>query len=227
MEQVEKKTTRVVIADDHPVVRMGVRLMLEMGEGIELVGEAIDGAGAIELVAALQPDVILMDLRMPGIDGLEAIKRIRSACPQVGVLILTTYNEDDLMISGLRVGAQGYLLKDADMHMVIHAVRVAARGEMLVQPEIMARILSHAERGLSPPSATPRRQRHSTLTAREREVLAAVARGERSKEIAVRFGITERTVGACLTSVYSKLGVDSRAAAVAVALERGLLPRQE
>lgn len=203
-----------------------MRLMLEMGEGIELVGEAVDGAEAIELAEKLQPDVILMDLRMPGIDGLAAIKRIRSVWPHMGMLILTTYNEDDLMISGLRAGAQGYLLKDADMHKVLNAVRVVAHGEMLVQPEIMERILSHAERGIASPLTMSRRQRHFTLTARERDVLTAVARGERSKEIAAHFGITERTVGACLTSIYSKLGVDSRAAAVAVALERGLLPSQ-
>ncbi|MBO0780374.1 MAG: response regulator transcription factor [Ktedonobacteraceae bacterium] len=219
------KTVRVIVADDHPVVRMGIRLMLEMGEGIELVGEAMDGEGVLQLVSELQPDVVLMDLRMPGVDGLEAVKRIQATWPQVAVIMLTTYNEDDLMIDSLRAGARGYLLKDADLQVVLHAIHAAARGEMLMQLEVMERILSRAERAPSSTSS-PQRSRQVNLTAREQDILAAVARGERSKEIAARFGITERTVGANLTSIYTKLGVDSRAAAVAVAIERGLLPRQ-
>ena len=171
------------------------------------------------LARELSPDVVLMDL-MPNVDGLTAIERLRAEQPQVAVVILTTYNEDDLMMRGLRAGARGYLLKDTDRETLLNTIRAAARGETLLKPEIMARLLSQAE----PHSAKP----HGALdlTEREREVLQAVARGERSKEIAVRLGITERTVKAHLASIYNKLGVDSRAAAIAVASQRGLLPKE-
>src|SRR5882724_7402384 len=135
---------RVVIADDHPVVRTGLRLMLGMREIFELVGEAVDGASAVRLVGELQPDVVLMDLRMPGMDGIAALSHIHREWPQVAALILTTYNEDELMIRGLRAGARGYLLKDADVELLLQAIERAARGEMLVQSEVMERILLHA-----------------------------------------------------------------------------------
>ncbi|HEY4384615.1 MAG TPA: response regulator transcription factor, partial [Ktedonobacteraceae bacterium] len=135
---------RIVVADDHLVVREGLRFMLEEAdEGFVLVGDAGNGVAALNIVAEVQPDVVLMDLRMPQMDGLEAIKRIRSAWPHIAVLILTTYNEDDLMIRGLQAGACGYLLKDMDRATLFRAIQAAARGEMVVQPEIMARILSH------------------------------------------------------------------------------------
>ena len=216
---------RVVIADDHLMVRKGLRLMLEeMGESICLVGEAADGAAALRLVSEVQPDIVLMDLRMPGMDGLEAIEHIRAEFPQVAILILTIYNEDEWMVRGLRAGACGYLLKDTSQETLYRAMCTAVRGELLMQPDIMARLLSQIpQRPLSPTQLSGRALQE--LTEREREVLAAVARGERSKEIATRLGITTRTVGAHLTSIYTKLGVDSRTSAVAVALERGLLPR--
>jgi NarL family two-component system response regulator YdfI len=216
---------RVVIADDHPIVRNGLRLMLGTSEGFELAGEATDGASAVRLVAEQQPQVVLMDLRMPGMSGLEAIERIRQEWPQVAVIILTTYNEDDLMIRGLQAGAHGYLLKDTDLDVLLQAIRTAARGEIVMQPDIMERILSHAARAATPAPARPRGP--FDLTARERDVLAGVARGERSKEIALRLGISERTVGAYLATIFTKLGVDSRASAVAVAIERGLLARSQ
>ena len=214
---------RVVIADDHPVVRTGLRLMLSMRETFELVGEAVDGASAVRLTGELHPDVVLMDLRMPGMDGIAALEHIHREWPQVAVLILTTYNEDELMIRGLRAGARGYLLKDADVELLLQAIERAARGETLVQPEVMERILLHAERAVSTPA---QKQTGPGLTPRELDVLAGVARGERTKEIARRLGVSERTAWAYLTSIYNKLGVDSRASAVAVAMERGLLPPQ-
>jgi NarL family two-component system response regulator YdfI len=219
------RSIRVLIADDHPVVRQGLRMLLEMASGVELVGEATDGGMAVRLTAEEQPDVVLMDLRMPGMDGLEAIVRIRSQWPQVAVLILTTYNEDDLMIRGLRAGACGYLLKDTDLDLVLQAIHVAARGEMLAQPEILHRLLSHAARAIASAPLPDSTRRGLALTEREREILAGVARGERSKEIAARLVLSERTVESYLSTIYAKLGVDSRAAAVAAALERGLLPR--
>ena len=206
---------RVLIADDHLIVREGLRLILETAEGMELVGEAADGAEAVRLAIQLQPDVVLMDLRIPGMDGLTAIERLRETHPQVAVVILTTYNEDDLMVRGLKAGARGYLLKDTGRETLFHAIRAAARGEMLLNPEIVAKVLAHA--------AAPEPATDLELTDREREVLDAVAQGERSKEIAARLHITERTVKAHLTNIYNKLGVDSRAAAVAEAIQRGWL----
>jgi len=208
---------RVLIADDHDVVRDGLRLILETEEDFQVVGEAGDGAQAVQLAKELQPDVILMDLRMPGMDGLQAIERIHSMWPKIAVVILTTYNEDDLMIRGLRAGARGYLLKDTNRQTLFDSLRAAARGEALFLPEVIARVLNQ-------PSAE-KRSENSVLTERELEVLRAAARGERSKEIAIHLGISERTVKAHLDSVYNKLGVDSRAAAVATAIERGLLAK--
>ncbi len=210
---------RVLVADDHLIVREGLRLILETEAGFELVGEAADGAEAIRLAGELLPDVVLMDLRMPGMDGLTAIEHLQVEKLDVAVVILTTFNEDDLMMRGLRAGARGYLLKDASRETLFAAIRAAAHGETLLSPEILQRLLSRAEN---------RQERASTggtieLTERELEVLQAVARGERSKEIAFRLRITERTVKAHLSSIYSKLGVDSRAAAIAVAAQHGLL----
>ena len=221
---------RVIITDDHIVVRTGLRLMLATSEDFEIVGEATDGAAAVKLTEQLQPDVILVDLRMPGMDGLEAIARIHERWPQIALVILTTYNEDDLIIRGLQAGASGYLLKDCTIETLLNTLRSAARGATLVQPEIMARILSHAARVVNPrefsPPTAPNSPRNTLeLTEREQEVLRGVARGERSKEIAIHLGISERTVGSYLNNIFAKLGVDSRASAVAVALERNLLPK--
>jgi NarL family two-component system response regulator YdfI len=216
---------RVVIADDHPIVRTGLRLMLGMEEGIELVGEAADGIAALQQVSELQPDVVLMDLRMPGMDGLEAIERLRAQWPHIAIIVLTTYDEDDLMLRSLQAGVRGYLLKESGLDTLLQAVQNAARGEVVLQPEIMKRILDHATRGAStPPPMQENKDFH--LTTREREVLAGIAAGERSKEVGARLGITRRTVESYLNSIYTKLNVDSRAAAVAIAIERGLLPRR-
>jgi len=209
---------RIVIADDHLIVRQGLRLILETENGLELAGEASDGAEAIQRCVELKPHVVLMDLRMPGMDGLTAIEHLRVDQPQIAVVILTTFNEDELMLRGLRAGAKGYLLKDTDRQTLFSAIRAAARGETLFQPEVLARLLSKVGEKPFTSSAT------FDLTEREREVLAAVARGERSKEIALQLKITERTVKAHLASIYNKLGVDSRAGAIAVASQNHLLP---
>lgn len=215
---------RILVADDHRIVREGLRLILESQDGFTLIGEASDGREAVRLAEELRPDVILMDLRMPGMDGIAAIQTIRGRDPQAAIVILTTYNEDDLMVRGLRAGARGFLLKDTDRESLFRAIRSAARGETLLQPEMLERVLAHADGGQRPNvPPIPAASETSGLSEREMEVLESVAHGERSKEIALRLGITERTVKAHLASIYNKLGVDSRAAAIAIAAQKGWL----
>jgi NarL family two-component system response regulator YdfI len=213
---------KILIADDHLIIRQGLRLILETEDDFELVGEASDGAEALSLCKKLDPDVVLMDLRMPNMDGLTAIERLRAEQPGIAVVILTTFNEDELMFRGLQAGARGYLLKDTDRATLFDTIRAAARGETLLKPEIMTRVLALTSR----PVTAPQSNEPVNLTDRELEVLQSVARGERSKEIAVQLGISERTVKAHLASIYSKLGVDSRAAAIAVAAQMRLLSSQ-
>jgi NarL family two-component system response regulator YdfI len=208
---------RLAIADDHLIVREGLRLILESADDIAIVGEAADGAALLQVVRETQPSVVLLDLRMPGMDGLETMAHLRREAPAVAVVILTTYNEDELMLRALQAGARGFLLKDTTREALLATIRAAAAGETLLKPEIVARAMTHATAARATAGPAP------ILTEREREVLAAVARGDRSKEIARRLGITERTVKAHLASVFEKLGVDSRASAVAVAFQRGLL----
>jgi NarL family two-component system response regulator YdfI len=210
---------RVLIADDHLIIRQGLRLILETESDFELVGEACDGAEALKLCRDLNPDVVLMDLRMPNMDGLTAIEKMHQDQPEIAVVILTTFNEDELMFRGLQAGARGYLLKDTDRSTLFATIRAAARRETLLQPDIMAIVLSRME---SPVNASEP-GKAVNLTDREQEVLASVARGKRSKEIAAHLGISERTVKAHLASIYQKLDVDSRAAAIAVAARQGLL----
>lgn len=210
---------KILIADDHLIIRQGLRLILETETDFELIGEASDGVEALSMCKKLKPDVVLMDLRMPNMDGLTAIEKLRVEKPEIAVVILTTFNEDDLMLRGLQAGARGYLLKDTDRTTLFDTIRAAARGETLLKPEIMARVLSQ-KNVTKTESIEP-----TNLTDRELEVLEAVARGERSKEIAVLLGISERTVKAHLASIYQKFGVDSRAAAIAVAAQKGLLQK--
>lgn len=229
--QLEEKRIRVAIVDDHQIVRDGLRLILQIeGKEIEMVGDASDGVTALRLIEKVQPDVVLMDLRMPGMDGLEAITQIRARWPNIAVVILTTYNEDELMLRSLRAGACGYLLKDVNRETLLHSIRRAARGETLLQPEVFARLLSLTQSTASSEDTTTERTKKADrleLTERERSILTGVARGERSKEIAAHLGITAATVAAHLTNIYSKLGADSRASAVAIALQRGLLSLEE
>lgn len=210
---------RILVADDHLIIRQGLRLILETESEFELVGEAGDGAEALSLCRALKPDVVLMDLRMPNMDGLTAIEKLHQEQPEISVVILTTFNEDELMLRGLQAGARGYLLKDTDRSTLFATIRAAARRETLLQPDILERVLSRAGSTGSETVSSP----SVSLTEREKEVLQAVARGERSKEVATHLGISERTVKAHLASIYQKLEVDSRAAAIAVAAQQGLL----
>jgi NarL family two-component system response regulator YdfI len=222
---------RILIADDHRIVREGLRLILESQEEFAFLGEAADGEEAVRLAEELHPDVILMDLRMPGMDGITAIEKIRGRDPQAAIVILTTYNEDDLMVRGLRAGARGFLLKDTDRGTLFRAIRSAARGEALLLPEVIAKVLARtaeetlesAGQGTGADGPDGKAGTEGGLSERELEVLASVADGRRSKEIAVLLGISERTVKAHLASIYNKLGVDSRAAAIAIAARKGWL----
>ncbi|MFC2063767.1 response regulator [Chloroflexota bacterium] len=214
---------KILIADDHLIIRQGLRLILETENDFDLVGEAYDGAEALRLCRKLNPDVVLMDLRMPNIDGLTAIEKLRKEQPEIAIVILTTFNEDELMLRGLQAGACSYLLKDTDRSSLFETIRACARGEILLKPEVLARLVAMK----STTSPKPGLNDPVNLTQREFEVLEAIARGERSKEIALQLGITERTIKAHLSSIYNKLGVDSRAAAVGVAAQKGLLGNQE
>jgi len=212
---------RIVIADDHLVVREGLQLILSGEDDFEVVGQATDGAAAVKLAEELKPDLVLMDLRMPGMDGLEAIEHILSHTPDMAIVILTTYNEDGLMIRGLRAGARGFLLKDTKRQVLFDTIRAAIRGETLLNAEILARVMSHTS--VVPTTPPVKNATTTDLTERELEVLAAVVRGERNKEIAMALDVTERTIKAHLTHVYNKLGVYSRAEAVAIAIREGLI----
>jgi NarL family two-component system response regulator YdfI len=214
------KPIRLLIVDDHMIVREGLRMICDTLATVTWVGEARDGKEALDQVAALAPDVVLLDLKMPEMDGITALERLRSSHPEVAVIILTTYQDDDLMRQGLRLGARGYLLKDTDRETLLTTIEAAHRGDTLLQPALLARALQPARgpgAGAQPPEANP-------LTDREREVLALVAEGGTNRSVAYALGISERTVKAHLTHVYQKLDVDSRAAAVAEATRRGLIP---
>ena len=203
---------RIVVADDHPVVRDGLRGMLDGQPDLEVVAEAGDGLAAVDQVARHAPDVVLMDLRMPRLDGVEAIARIAAAHPQVRVLVLTTYDADNDIVRAVEAGATGVLLKDAPREELFRAVRAAARGEPVLAPAVTARLLGRLR---SPQPEAP--------TERELEVLGLVARGLTNRAIGRQLAISEATVKTHLVHLFSKLGVADRTAAVTVALERGLI----
>ncbi|MGW0971523.1 response regulator [Streptomyces sp. NPDC002516] len=204
----------LLIVDDHPVVRDGLRGMFESAPGFMVLGEAVNGAEAVERAAALDPDVILMDLRMPGGGGVDAIAELTRRRSRARVLVLTTYDTDSDTLPAIEAGATGYLLKDAPRDDLFTAVRAAAEGRTVLSPAVASRLVSAVR---APASAT------ESLSAREREVLVLVARGTPNREIARELFISEATVKTHLTHVYGKLGVKDRAAAVATAYERGIL----
>ncbi|GAB7192194.1 response regulator transcription factor [Kineococcus sp. NUM-3379] len=207
---------RLLLVDDHPVVRDGLRGMLSAEPGFEVVGEAADGAEAVAQVDALAPDVVLMDLRMPRMGGVEALRVLAGRPRRTAVLVLTTYDTDDDVASAIAAGATGYLLKDVPRADLVRAVRAAARGQSTLAPPVATRLLGRMRGPVPEP-----------LSGREVEVLRLVADGCTNREAARRLSISEATVKTHLVHVYGKLGVGDRAAAVAAGYERGLLAARE
>lgn len=228
---------KVLVVDDHPVVREGLAAMLGRRPGLAVIGEAADGQQAVDMARRLRPDVVLMDLRLPVLDGVEATRRIAADCPQTRVLVLTTFDQDELILAGLRAGARGYLLKDAPREEIFKAIEAVHRGEAVLHPAVAARVITHvagnareaggpgagatsatasAIAGAAVPATGP-------LSEREREVLAALAEGLSNKEIAARLHIAESTVKTHLANLFAKLQVNDRTEAVAAAVRRGWL----
>jgi DNA-binding NarL/FixJ family response regulator len=205
-----------MIVDDHPVVRDGLSGMFNGDPDFEVVGEAANGRDAVRRAGALHPDVILMDLRMPELDGVGAIGALMRAGSSARVLVLTTYDADADVLPAIEAGATGYLLKDAPREELLRAVRAAARGESVLSPAIASRVL-----------ASVRAPREELLSERELEVLALISRGRTNREAAAELFISEATVKTHLLHIYAKLGVGDRAAAVAEAFNRGLLMPQK
>ena len=210
--------TRVLVVDDHPLYREGLLTALAAAPGVDVVGEAGDGAEAVELVALLRPDVVLMDLHMPGMTGVEATRVVGERHPDVAVLVLTMLDGDDAVFAAMRAGARGYLLKGAGRDEITSAIASVARGEVVFSAGIASRVLSF----FSGPPARTTAQPFTELTEREREVLDLVARGLTNPAIARRLVLSEKTVRNHVSNVFTKLQVSGRAEAVARARDAGL-----
>ena len=212
---------RVLLVDDHAMVRRGMRDFLSLHDDIHVVGEAADGAAGVEQAKALQPDIVVMDLMMPNLDGIEATGRIKAALPDVEVIALTSFIEESRVVAAIEAGASGFLLKDAEADELAAAIRSAAAGEVHLDPavaSIVARRMRDGGRG----SAADQEDGIGTLTARERDVLARVARGYPNRQIASDLGITERTARTHVSNILAKLGLTSRTQAALLAAQHGL-----
>ena len=207
---------RVLIADDHPLFRDGLTAMLQAGDDTELTGAATDGLQAVELALHSQPDVVVMDLHMPGMDGIEATRRIVADSPHIAVLVLTMFDDDESVFSALRAGARGYLLKGADQEQIRRAVYAAANGEIIFGTELAARVLAYFTAARAAPAIFPQ------LTDREREVLELVAQGRPNADIAGRLQLSQKTVRNHVSNILTKLQVADRAQAIVRARDAGL-----
>jgi DNA-binding NarL/FixJ family response regulator len=213
--------TTVVIADDQELVRAGFRLILDLEPGIEVVGEAGDGAECLELVARTHPDVVLMDVQMPVVDGIEATRRLVASGSQSRVLILTTFDIDEYVFEGLRAGASGFLLKDVPRRQLIAAVESVARGDTPLAPSVTRRMIERFVH--TPPAASPISSRISSLSARERQVLELLATGMTNAEIAKRLFVGEATVKTHVARLLAKIGARDRLQATIIAYESGFI----
>ena len=213
----ESGKIKIIIADDHPVVREGLSAMLAREEDILVVAEAKDGNEALELALEHSPDIVLMDLRMPEMDGVEAIRHLKEQNPEIQVIILTTYDDDEDIFRGIEAGARAYLLKDAPREELFKAIRAVSRGESLIDPSITGRVLDRLTK-LSQQVQTP-----EILSDRELEVLTLIAKGTSNKEIADTLTISESTVKTHIQSIFHKLEVNDRTEAVTEALKRGII----
>jgi DNA-binding NarL/FixJ family response regulator len=208
---------RIVIADDHPVVREGIIAMIDREPDFKVIGEAKDGLDAVKLALELKPDIVLIDLRMPELDGVEAIREISATDPDIKFIILTTYSDDEYIFRGIEVGARAYLLKDAPREDLFKAIRAVYQGESLIQPVVASKILDRFAE-LSRQAQAP-----ETLSEREIEVLTLVARGAANKEIATQLNITNSTVKTHITSIFQKLNASDRTEAVTQAIKKGII----
>jgi DNA-binding NarL/FixJ family response regulator len=209
---------RILIADDHPLFRKGMRALLTTTPGTEVVGEATTGQEAIGLAAELQPDVILMDLQMPGINGIEATRQILHTSPHIRILVVTLFEDDASIFTALRAGARGYILKDAKEEEMLRAIRAVGSGEAIFSPAIARRLMDFfaAPRPAAPKEIFP------TLTEREREILQMIARGRTNNDIAKELALSSKTVGNYVSNIFSKLQVADRAQAIIRARDAGL-----
>ncbi|GAA0913352.1 response regulator transcription factor [Streptomyces thermoalcalitolerans] len=220
---------RVLIADDEPMIRAGVRAILATALDIEVVAEAADGHAAVELVRRHRPTVAVLDIRMPGINGIDAAAEIRSTVPTTGVIMLTTFGEDDYILQALGGGAAGFLIKSGEPEELITGVRAVAEGAAYLLPKVAARVVAHLVAtgvGTLAGRRSAARDRVAALTAREREVLAFLGSGLSNGQIARRLHVVEGTVKAHVSSILARLGVDNRAAAAVVAHEARIVPPQ-
>jgi DNA-binding NarL/FixJ family response regulator len=215
-------TIRVLIADDQPLVRVGLRTLLDAQPDISVAGEAADGAAAVAESARLRPDVVLMDVRMPGTDGIEATGRLCRGPDAPRVLILTTYDKDEYVFDALAAGASGFLLKDARPEDLVAGVRIVAAGDALLAPSVTRRLIELFARGPRDAGAAPARAELDALTGREREVLSLVGRGLSNGEIAAALYVSENTVKTHVAHVFAKLGLRDRVQAVIFVYENGL-----
>ena len=209
--------TTVLIADDHPAYRLGLAQMLDDVDDIDLVGQAAHGEEAVRLGAELAPDVVVMDLRMPDVDGIEATRRLRDDSPHTAVIVLTMFEDDNSVFAAMRAGALGYLLKGAEQDEIVGAIRAVARGEAIFGPEIARRVIAHFA-GMTGTAAVP----FPTLTAREREILELIAGGMGNAAISQQLFLTLKTVRNHVSNIFVKLQVSDRAQAIVRAREAGM-----
>jgi DNA-binding NarL/FixJ family response regulator len=213
---------RVLLADDHAMVRRGLRDFLELHDDIDVVGEAVDGASAIEQAAALRPDIVVMDLLMPGIDGIEATARIRAETPGIEIVALTSFVEEATALAAIEAGLSGFLLKDADADELAAAIRAAAAGEVHLDPSVASIVARRMRTRAAAGPANGAGDGIASLTARELDVLGCVARGLANRAIATELGITERTARTHVSNILAKLGSASRTQAALLAVQHGL-----